>query len=155
MQQFPSLMGQALDGTSYHLPSDLNGPACLLLLTFSDRCQNILHPWQDAAASLMQMIPHLRCYTLAVLEQMHPAQREFVAASLQMAIQDPTLRACTLMIFSGMIPFVQQITSHPTENILALLLDSAGAVVWHTSGACDPQKMQALHDILDQMPPRD
>lgn len=132
--RFPSLAGQALDGTPFAVPRDFAGARTVVLVAFVLEHRPEIESWAPFLDPLVRSRRDVRARLLIGLKFPKLARGSIVAA-MKAAIGAPELRASTIPLFVDDVDaFARSLGIGDRAHLAVLLVESDGRIVWRGSG---------------------
>jgi hypothetical protein len=141
---FPSITSYSLDKEKITLPGELQGQIDLLLLSFRAEQQNDINSWMPAAQALQHLNFQFRYYQLPVAEKENAIFRWWETSSMRSDQSDPEALRWIVPIWVDRRKFFQDIAIPNDKQVVVLLVDRQGKVLWRSSGPLTPDKRTAL-----------
>lgn len=146
--RFPAITAYSLTKAKVTLPAALTGNRNLLLLSFDADQTPEINRWVTEVQSLSRLHNDLSYYLLPVSEQRNPLFRWWDNSSMRSDFSDPQLWPRVVPLYLNEKQFREELQIPTGHEVVILLTDRAGNVLWRTSGPMDPQKIAALQAIL-------
>ena len=141
----PAATGTALDGHTVTLPRDLNAPATILILGFTQRSADTTTAWEKPIRSNLAT-PSIHYYDMPFLEEVPAFIRPLVLRSIRKQVPD-VLKPRFVPLTSGESTW-KQLThfsaSSAPDAAYVLLVDHTGTVRWQTHDPFTPARFQEL-----------
>ncbi len=141
---FPSIASYALDKNKVTLPSDLAGQLNLLLISFQPEQQKQVDTWMPLAQALQHTNFNFRWYRLPVSEHENAIFRWWENSSMRSEETDPETWPWIVPLYTDKMQFRDALQIPNERNIVALLVDKQGHVLWRASGALTPEERTGL-----------
>jgi hypothetical protein len=137
---FPTITAQALDKSSITFPSQLQGKLNLLLLSWArDQAPNAV------AQALLHSDLSLRVYRIPVNDPENFLFRWWDSASLRTDETDPELLHWIVPIYTDKAKLRRALNIPANDHqVLVLLVDRSGRVLWKSQGPSTPSSRQSL-----------
>jgi ATP10 protein len=145
---FPSVSAYALNKSRVNLPADFAGQSNLLLLSFEQEQQKDVDTWLPLAKDLLKTNPTLRAYMLPVFSRQNFLYRWWENSSLRSGVSEPSWLEFTVPLYLDKTRFRQNLMIDNEQQIIVLLVDKAGKVLWRNSGPLNDEKKAALTSVL-------
>ncbi|GAB4573200.1 MAG: hypothetical protein Kow0077_14890 [Anaerolineae bacterium] len=150
--RFPPVEGRNLQGRRFRLPEDFGGTYNIVLIAFQRYHQADVESWLPLLKRLRREYADLHIYELPTLWEMPPLRRLMLDMGMRMGIPDRATREMTITLYLDKAQFRQSLEI-PTENeIVVLMVDRAGRVLWRTSGGYNAAKGAALAASVALLP---
>lgn len=132
---FPIVTGSNLDDVEFTLPADFAGEFNLVVITFEQEQQVAAGDWYLPLNELAQADDRLRVYNVAALPDLNVAIRLMITGGLNTAVTDQAMRDVFILLFlEDPQAFLDALEIPNTSQIILLLLDSEGRVLWQGIG---------------------
>jgi hypothetical protein len=135
--RFPAVSGSALDGTPFRAPADLTGARTLAMIGFGIEQRAELESWVPYMDELVRSNPGVRARLFIPLGVPKIVRGGLVAA-MKAAVTQPELRASTIPLFLDVGAFCDVLGIAGRAELVVLVLDGDGRVVWRGGGAFSP-----------------
>ena len=142
--QFPPVNGYSLDKQKVALPSGLEGQVDLLLLSFKAEQQNDIDSWMPAAQALQHTNFQFRYYELPVAQKENFVFRWWETSSMRSNETDPETWHWIVPLWVDRRKFFADLDIPNEKQIVVLLVDRQGRILWRSSGPMTPEKRAAL-----------
>ncbi len=141
---FPAMVSYSLDKARVDLPSGLEGKTNLLLISFEPEQQKDIDSWMSAAAALQHTNFSFRWYKLPVSTRENFVFRWWENSSMRSDETDPETWHWIIPLYVNKDEFRKALQIPNERDVVALLADKQGHILWRASGAMNPQKKTAL-----------
>lgn len=148
---FPTVSGNNLDRETFEFPRDFAGEVNLVFIAFLQRQQLDVNTWLPFAQELEAERPEIVYYELPTLQKMPMLQRVFINEGMRAGIPDQTARERTVTLYIDVQKFAKAVGIETQNEIVVLLVDRAGEIVWRTTGRFDKQKKKKLLRTLNSV----
>jgi hypothetical protein len=148
---FPSVAGQNLNGKSFDLPKDFQGPASFVYVAFTREQQAQVDSWKPFVAGARSTNPALGEYEVPTLSRNDGFFRYFIDGGMRRGIRDTAARAATITLYIDKAPFDQSLGISSESEIAVLLVKPDGTVLWRASGAYDASKTAGLDRLVSSI----
>jgi hypothetical protein len=136
----PAVSGYALDRTKVALPADFASPLNLLILLF----QRDQEPQVDAWAQAVRDVPGMQVWLMPVSGRENGVYRWWLNASFRSNLPAAQPRHYVLPVYVNKPQFLGALQVSSEKDVVLLLTDKAGKVLWRTSGPVADDKKTAL-----------
>jgi hypothetical protein len=136
----PTVTAYTLDRAKVTLPADFAAPLNLLILSFQRDQQSIVDDWVRA---LPQSGP-VQIWLLPISARANGLYRWWLNASLRGSLPPTQPRRYTVPLYVNKSQFMGYLHVSSEQEIVLLLTDRAGNVVWRTAGPVTDSKRAAL-----------
>lgn len=135
MQQFrfPSLSGEALDGTAFDAARDLAGARTIALFGFAIEQRAEIEAWATVLDPLVRD-GGLRARLFVALGRGMAMMRGMIAGAMRAAIADPNLRASTVLAFTDVDRLCADLGVGDRAHVAVVLVEADGTIGWRGSG---------------------
>ena len=151
--QFPQVSGSNLEGRHYELPGDFEGEVNLLFLPFLRQHQDVVDTWAPFTQQLLAQTPGLRYYELPTLPRMNMLYRKGLDFGMKMGIPDSAAREATITLYLDKDAYRQALAIADETDVVVLLVDRQGQILWREKGAFSAAKGEALAARLAEISP--
>ena len=128
---FPTIDADALDKTTLHLPSGMEGRLNLLLLSWTRNQVSALDSWTATAQALQHTRFDFRVYRMPISAPENALFRWWDNASLRAAETDPELLHWDVPLYTDKALLHQAIGTEGDErSVVILLVERSGRIVW-------------------------
>lgn len=141
---FPPLAAYNLNKQKVVLPGGMAGTTDLLLISFAAEQQKDLDSWLPAAQALQHTNFQFNYYELPVEGQENFVFRWWDTSSLKSDQNDPESWPWVAPLFVDRGKLMHQLNIPNAKQIVALLVDRQGRILWRASGAMTPEKRASL-----------
>lgn len=141
---FPALTAYNLDKAKVNLPTDLEGKVNLLLISFEPEQSKDIETWMPAAQAIQHMNFLFRYYQMPVSSQENFIYRWWDTSSLRSVESDPLAWHWIIPLFTNKDTFRRALNIPNEKEIVLVLVDKTGQVLWKTSGHLTDQKKSSL-----------
>lgn len=145
---FPAITAYSLDKTKVNLPGDLVGQTNLLLISFEPEQQKQIDTWMPLAQALQHSNFNFRWYRLPVSERENFVFRWWENSSMRSEETDPETWPWIVPLYVNKEEFRNALQIQNEREIVALLVDKQGHVLWRASGALTPGVRAALMSVV-------
>ncbi len=143
----PDLSGYFLDGREISIPADLAGAATLLVFSREGTETQDVESWRQVAA---QIDDDMATIFVVLMGNQRGIGRSMAAGRLRAQVSDPQIRASTVPIFQDGGDLQASLRLGP--GVTALVVNTAGEVIWQASGAATEDAVQILENLPAQAP---
>lgn len=141
---FPGIMSYSLDKAKVNLPQDLEGKLNLLLISFEPEQQKDVDTWLPVAQALQHSDFNFRWYRLPVAAKENFVFRWWENSSMRTDESDPETWHWIIPLYVNKDEFRHTLQIPNEHDVVALLVDKQGHVLWRSSGVMTPQKRLSL-----------
>ena len=141
---FPPVTSYSLDKQKVSLPSELEGQTNLLLISFKPEQEQDIDSWLPAAEALQHSSFQFRYYQLPIAEKENFVFRWWESSSMRSDQTDPETWHWIIPIWLDRKKFLEDLQIPNEREVVALLIDRQGHVLWRASGAMTPERRASL-----------
>jgi hypothetical protein len=141
---FPGILSYSLDKAKVNLPSDLEGKTNLLLISFEPEQQKDIDSWTPVAEALQHSDFSFRWYRLPISSRENFVFRWWENSSMRSDESDPETWHWIIPLYVNKDEFRRTLQIPNEHEIVALLTNKQGQVLWRSSGSLTPQKRLSL-----------
>ena len=145
---FPAITSYSLDKAKVNLPGDLAGQANLLLITFEPEQQKEIDTWMTLSQALQHTNFNFRWYRLPVAERENFIFRWWENSSMRSEETDPETWPWIIPLYVNKDEFRRALQIPNEREIVALLVDKQGHVLWRASGTLTAVSRVSLTSAL-------
>jgi hypothetical protein len=146
----PTVTAYALDRAKVTLPADFAAPLNLLILSFQRDQQAMVDGW---VRGLPQSGP-VQTWVLPISQRENGLYRWWLNASLRGTLSPSQPRRYTVPLYVNKVQFLRSLQVSSEQEVVLLLTDKAGHVVWRTAGPVTDSKRAALDSFVMKSGPR-
>jgi hypothetical protein len=136
--------GSNLHRKRIHLPQGFLGERNLVFVAFQQWQQSQVDAWIPFAQQLEANHPDTRYYELPTIRPLNILARTFINEGMRAGIPDPLARERTITLYVDKESFRRALELPDEDDILVLLLDREGIILWRTDGTFTPDKGEDL-----------
>jgi hypothetical protein len=140
----PPVSAYALDKVKVTLPADFAAPLNLLILSFQREQQPVVDGW-------VRVLPQdgpVQIWLLPISPRENGLYRWWLNASLRGSLSPSQPRRYTVPLYVNKAQFLRSLQVSSEQEIVLLLTDKAGHVVWRTAGPVTDSKRAALDNFV-------
>lgn len=141
---FPPVTAYGLDKQKVELPGGLEGQTDLLLISFEREQQKDIDSWLPAGQALQHSSFQFHYYELPVFGRENFIFRWWDTSSLRTDETDPEAMHWIVPLFVDRHKLMQDLQIPNDKQVVALLVNRQGQVLWRASGAMTPEKRASL-----------
>jgi hypothetical protein len=143
--RFPIISGANLPGDELTFPDDFTSEYVLAIVPFSREQETRAETWLPLAQQLMETYPDLSYYNIPIFTDLPAAVRFVARTGLSAIIADDHIEAITVTVFlEDRDAFLEALEIPDVEIIQVFLMNTAGEILWRTSGEFSPEKGDEL-----------
>jgi hypothetical protein len=144
----PSVTAYALDRAKVTLPADFAAPLNLLVLSFQRDQQPAVDGWVPVVAGINGANVRLQPWLLPVGPRENILYRWWLNASLRGSLAASQPRHYTVPLYVDKVAFLRSLRVPSEQQIVVLVTDRAGHVLWREVGPVTDDKKAALSNFL-------
>jgi hypothetical protein len=144
----PSVTAYALDRGKVTLPADFATPLNLLILSFQRDQQSAVDGWVPVVAQVNGAHPRVQLWSLLISPRANFLYRWWLNASLRGSLAADQPRHFTVPLYVDKTQFLRSLQIRSEQQIVVVLTDRAGHVVWRTAGPVTDDKKTAFNSFL-------
>jgi len=142
----PSAEVETLDGSVITVPAAFGGDRNLVLMSFARNQTEALDGWYEAGGAVAGVTP----YRLLLMGGLPKALRGIVEKSMRKAVPDADDQGRYLLYYGDGDAYVEQLGLTDTSEVLVMLVDGSGRVVWTHRGPPDDEALTALRAAVPE-----
>jgi hypothetical protein len=135
----PPVTAYALDRAKVTLPANFAAPLNLLVLSFQRDQQSQVDGWLPAITA-----PTVQTWWLFISPRENGLYRWWLNASLRGSLLPSQSRRYTVPLYVNKTQFLQSLQISSEQDVVLLLTDKGGHVLWRSAGAVNESKKAAL-----------
>ena len=139
----PPVTAYALDRAKVTLPTNFSATLNLLVLSFQRDQQSQVDGWLPAITA-----PTVQTWWLFVSPRENGLYRWWLNASLRGSLLPSQPRRYTVPLYVNKTQFLQSVQISSEQDVVLLLTDKAGHVLWRTAGPVSESKKAALTSFV-------
>ena len=141
---FPTVTGYNLNKDKVIFPSGMQGQTDLLLISFAPEQQSDIDSWLPAAQALQHSNFQFRWYEIPISNKENFIFRWWETSSLRSDQTDPETWPWIVPLFVDRHKFRQDLGIPNPKQVVALLVNRQGQILWRSSGPMTPDKRASL-----------
>lgn len=141
---FPSVSAYSLDKERANLPQDFAGKTNLLLISFETEQQKQIETWLPTALAIQHSNFDFRFYRLPVSNRENFVFRWWELSSMRSDETDPETWHWIVPLYIDKQAFRRALQIPDERQIVLLLADKQGRILWRTTGPMTPEKRATL-----------
>ena len=145
----PRVTAYALDRAKVTLPTDFASPLNLLILSFQRDQQSVVDGWLPQLAA--GAAPSVQPWLLPVSAPENGLYRWWLNASLRGSLPASQPRRYTVPLYVNKVQFLRSLQVSSEREVVLLLTDKTGRVLWRAAGAVTDSKLAALTSFLKSL----
>jgi hypothetical protein len=148
----PPVTAYALDREKVTLPADFAAPLNLLILSFQRDQQPAVDSWQPVVARINATNLRVQPWLLPIAPRENLLYKWWLNASLRGSLPASEPRHYTVPLYVDKAKFLRSLQVPSEQQIVLLLTDRAGHVIWRDAGPVTDDKKAALSRFLSAPP---
>jgi hypothetical protein len=148
----PPVTAYALDRAKVTLPADFATPFNLLILSFQRDQESVVDGWLPVVPS--ETRSRVQTWLLPISQRENGVYRWWLNASLRGSQAASQPRRYTVPLYVDKAKFLRALQVYSEQDVVILLTDRGGHVVWRSSGPLTDGKKADLNNFLMKLPPR-
>ncbi|MYA60608.1 MAG: hypothetical protein F4X40_08680 [Chloroflexi bacterium] len=145
---FPSVEGRNIDGRQFVLPEQFEGLYNVALITYDIDQRVDAAAWIASLRTMENAYPDIHAYELPLVGVMPWLTRERRESRLSSDTTDPHIRANTISIYIDPHAFNGVLHIDDCAQIIIILVDRFGNVLWRERGPCTAAKIEDLENTI-------
>ena len=145
----PPVTAYALDRTKVTLPKDFATPLNLLILSFQRDQQSSVDDWLPRLTA--SATPSMQTWLLPISGPENGLYRWWLNASLRSSLPPSQPRRYTVPLYINKGQFLRSLQIPSEREVVLLLTDKAGHVLWRAAGPVTDAKLAALSSFLKSL----
>jgi hypothetical protein len=146
----PRVTAYALDRAKVTLPTDFTTPLNLLILSFQRDQQSVVDGWLPQLTASVN--PRVQTWLLPVSAPENGLYRWWLNASLRSSLPESQPRRYTVPLYVNKVQFLRSLQVNSEREVVLLLTDKTGRVLWRVTGPVTDAKVAALTSFLKSAP---
>jgi hypothetical protein len=146
----PSVTAYGLDRAKVTLPKDFAAPLNLLILSFQRDQQSVVDGWLPQLTASSS--PSVQPWLLPISPQENGLYRWWFNASLRGSLPASQPRRYTVPLYVNKAQFLRSLQVGSEREVVLLLTDKTGRVLWRATGSVSDAKLAALTNFLKSAP---
>lgn len=147
-RQFPEIVGTNLRFNEISLPSDLPEGPKLIVVSYDESQQPDVDEWVAPLEDLQKDYPALSGSYAPLLPKSASDSALFIIGGMAL-IANNAEREQTIVVFTDIDLFNQQLGIATKDDIQLFLLDDQNQIRWRESGPTSDEKIESLRSVLD------
>jgi hypothetical protein len=141
---FPTITSWSLDKQKITLPSEMAGQTDLLIISFEPEQKKDVDSWLPAAQALQHSNFQFRYYELPISSKENFVFRWWETSAMRNDETDPVMWHWIVPLFVDRQKFRKDLDIPNEKQVVALLVDRQGHVLWRASGDMNQDKRTSL-----------
>jgi hypothetical protein len=142
----PPVTAYALSRAKVTLPADFAAPLNLLVLFFQRDQQSVVEGWLPVVPAGGS--PTVQTWVLPISPRANGLYKWWLNASLRGSLPPSQPRRYTVPLYVDKAKFLRSLQVSSEQEVVLLLTDKAGHVLWRTAGAVTDSKKTALNGFV-------
>lgn len=148
----PRVTANALDKTKVTLPADFSTPLNLLILSFTRDQQGAAETWLPLATQLADGTPKTRTWVLPISPWEDNIYKWWLNSSMRGSLPRGQSPHYTVPLYVNKSQLLKPLMISSEKQIVILLTDRKGVVLWRSQGPASDEKTAALSAFLKTLP---
>jgi hypothetical protein len=141
---FPAISAYNLDKVKVTIPAEFEGKVNLLLISFEAEQAKDIDTWMPLAQALQHMNFDFRYYKLPVSNPENAIYRWWDSSSMRSVETDPVMWHWIIPLYINKDEFRRSLMIQNEKEIVAMLVDKAGHVLWKATGRLNEDNKSSL-----------
>lgn len=141
---FPTITSYSLDKQKITLPGEMAGQTDLLIISFAPEQKQDVDTWLPAAQALQHSNFQFRYYQLPISDKENFVFRWWETSSMRNDETDPLTWHWIVPLFIDRQKFRKDLDIPNEKQVVVLLVDRQGHVLWRAAGTMDQEKRANL-----------
>ncbi|HYK36043.1 hypothetical protein [Alloacidobacterium sp.] len=146
--RFPAITTYSLDKAKVNLPSDFEGKVNLVLVSFEPEQSKDIDTWMPTAEALQHMNFQFRYYRMPISSEENFIFRWWDTSSLRSVETDSLTWHWIIPLYTNKDTFRRALSIPNEKQIILVLVDRNGQVLWKTSGRMTGDKKTSLTNAV-------
>lgn len=146
--RFPAITTYSLDKAKVNLPSEFEGKVNLVLISFEPEQSKDIDTWMATAEALQHMNFLFRYYRMPVSGEENFIFRWWDTSSLRSVETDPLTWHWIIPLYTNKDNFRHALNIPNEKEIVLVLVDKTGQVLWKISGRMTGEKKASLTNAV-------
>lgn len=146
---FPTVTGTNLKREDKTYPADLPTDLTIIFIAFQQWQQNSVNGWLPTVQDIEAQNPEVSYLEFPTVWEMTSMRRTFLNEGMRAGIPDPTSRERTITLYLDKPTFRQKLNIPNEDQIVVLLVQQDGTIIWRTEGTHSSEKETALRQIIE------
>ena len=149
---FPPVTADALDKAKLNLPADFDRPLNLLVLSFARDQQDAVASWIQTAQQIKSAHPQLQLWVLPISSREDVLYKWWLNSSIRGSLLNNQSAHYTVPLYVNKPQFRKTLAIPSEKQIVVLLTNKAGMVLWRGEGAATDDRKNSLNSFLTTSP---
>jgi hypothetical protein len=145
--KLPTVTAYALDKAKRTLPADFSSPLNLLILSFERDQQDAVESWLPVAKQ-----PNVELWVLPISSRQDVLYRWWLNSSMRSSLPPNQPQHSTVPLYINKSQFLKSLGISSEKQIVVLITDKSGQVLWRREGAATDDKKASLTEFLKSSP---
>ncbi len=150
-RSLPKVRGTTLAKTKRKLPSQLYGKVNLVLIAFARGHQKTIKTWRPHIKTLCGKHPGLDYMIIPVMNGFARLFGGLIEGGMRKVYKTQKARQRTLPLYYGRGLFEKGLKLRSTGQMIAILVDRKGRVLWQQAGPATKANLRSLHSRLRRL----
>jgi hypothetical protein len=142
----PPVTAYALNRAKVTLPTDFDAPLNLLILFFQRDQQSVVEGWLPVVTP--GTAPTVQTWILPISPRENGLYKWWLNASLRGSLSPSQPRRYTVPLYVDKAKFLRSLQVSSEQEVVIMLTDKTGHVLWRTAGAVTDSKKSALNGFV-------
>jgi hypothetical protein len=142
----PPVTAYALNRAKVTLPTDFAAPLNLLILFFQRDQQSVVDGWLPVLTPATPST--VQTWVLPISPRSNGLYKWWLNASLRGSLSPSQQRSYTVPLYVDKVKFLRSLQVSSEQEVVLLLTDKAGRVLWRTAGPVTDGKKAALNGFV-------
>lgn len=151
--RFPIVSGYNLNRREFQFPRDFEGKSNFVIIAFEQTQQTAVNTWIPFVQQVEAAFPGFVYYELPTIYELPAISRTFINEGMRAGIPDQLARARTVTLYLDKNSFKYALEIGTENEIVVMLVDQEGLILWRTSGEFTTQKSSELLELLGDIQP--
>ena len=152
--RFPAVKGAALSGQSVQIPSDLEGRAQIIVVSFEAWQRELIRSWRPLLERVSREFRGVSVYEVPLLPLVSAFSRSVVASSMRAERDSVDAVDHTIMVHADKDALRARLGIVDEHTIHLFLVDLGGRVCWRGSDALDVDSQASLFAEVARLVPQ-
>jgi hypothetical protein len=149
---FPPVTADALDKAKLNLPADFDRPLNLLVLSFARDQQDAVDSWIQTAQQIKSAHPQVQLWVLPISSREDVLYKWWLNSSIRGSLLNNQSAHYTVPLYVNKPQFRKTLAIRSEKQIVVLLTNKAGLVLWRGDGAATDDRKSSLNSFLTTSP---
>ncbi|HEV2276306.1 MAG TPA: hypothetical protein VGR96_19195 [Acidobacteriaceae bacterium] len=150
--QLPPVSADALDKAKLNFPADFSAPLNLLVLSFARDQQDEADTWFKAAGEAQAVLPKVQFWMFPVSAREDVLYKWWLNSSMRSSVPRDEPLHNIVPLYVNKQQFLKSLAIPSEKQIVVLLTDKEGIVLWRGEGSATEEKKASLAGFLKSSP---